>query len=385
MMMKDAYSHKALFNNDSDPNNKVDMYNIKLKYPVFFVSVFCTIHGVSAQDNIQKTHPFIDEKILPQISDTIEQTPTILPKESDHKIVPPQEFTEDLTWADQKQKIASQKTDQLAQKIDDWFGETDPNRPATATLRLLFDHRWDDYEGYQLRPRIRGKIRLPTLENKFSVVFGDDTLDNELENNIAITNENQTADRGFDKTRSREDNSSLAIRWNELSNYVPFETDLDLGIRSGDDFYLRLKASKDWQLVNDFSLLAEQIYRYGIDSKNYFRTNLEVKYHPAQSAFLANQLSLTFADEQIDDMQWENFSFRQHQFFHGNRFNYGLYSAGYANDTSLHLNSWGPFISWRQPFLREWFYLQTDLNYLNDERKGYKHHAGALVRMEVIF
>ena len=55
-----------------------------------------------------------------------------------------------------------------------------------------------------------------------------------------------------------------------FSKRLPFETDADLGLRSGDDVYLRLKASKDWQLENDFSFHAEQIYRYGIDSKKLF-------------------------------------------------------------------------------------------------------------------
>ncbi len=87
---------------------------------------------------------------------------------------------------------------------------------------------------------------------------------------------------------------------------LPFETDADLGIRSGDDIYVRLKASRDWQLRNDFKFYAEQIYRYGIDSENYLRTNLELTHARPNQPILSNQFSLTYADDQDDDLTWEN-------------------------------------------------------------------------------
>ncbi len=219
------------------------------------------------------------------------------------------------------------------------------------------------------------------------MVFGDDSLDNELDSNVAITNENPatSGDKRLDTKRAREDNSSFALRWSEWSDRIPFETDLDLGLRSGDDIYLRVKASKDWTLENDYSFHAEQIYRYGIQSENYLRTNLELIHARPNQAFFSNQLSLTYADEQDDDLTWDNYTFRQHQFFQDNRFSYGIYTGGYLNDKDLRLNRWGPYVSWRQPFLREWFFVQTDLNYLNDHREDRDHYVGALVRLEALF
>jgi hypothetical protein len=148
---------------------------------------------------------------------------------------------------------------------------------------------------------------------------------------------------------------------------------------------LRLKAQKDWTLDNDFSFHAEQIYRYGIDSENYLRTNLELTHARPDEAFISDQFSLTYADEQKDDLNWDNYMFRQHQFFQGNRFNYGLYTGGYLDDSDLRLNSWGPFVSWRQPLWREWFYVQTDINYFNDQRADHSHYLSTLLRLEALF
>ncbi|WP_179991972.1 MULTISPECIES: hypothetical protein [unclassified Acinetobacter] len=325
--------------------------------------------------------------ILDQIPRLIDATPTILPEQSDEAMVPTTEETEDKSWADKKQKRIREWADRTAHKIDNWFGQTNPDEPATATLRIILDNSWDKYENYEIKPRIRGKIKLPTLEQKLSLVFGDDSLDNELDTNVAITNENpgNSRDKNLDIRRTRENNSSLALRWSEFSNGLPFDSDLDLGVRSGDDIYVRAKISKDWAMQNDFSFHAEQIYRYGLQSENYLRTNLELIHARPNEAFFSNQLNLTYADEQEDDLTWDNYTFRQHQFFQGNRFNYGIYTGGYLDDKDLRLNRWGPYMSWRQPFLREWFFVQGDLNYLNDDRLDRSHYLGAMVRLEAIF
>ncbi len=317
----------------------------------------------------------------------VDNAPTLFPVQSDAVTVPPTEHTENATWVDQQQKGIRNWADRTATRMNNWFGDTDPNDPASATLRILLDNRWNKHDDYSFKPRIRGKIKLPALENRLSVVFGDDALDNEMNNNIAITNENPNgaSDKSIDSKRIRDDNSSIALRWSQLSKRLPFDVDADLGIRSGDDIYARLKAEKDWKLANDFYFHAEQIYRYGIDSENYLRTNLELTHARPDQAFLSNQFNLTYADEQDDDLTWDNRTYRQHQFFKGNRFNYGIYTGGFYNNDDLRLNSWGPFVSWRQPLWREWFYVQGDLNYFNDHREDKSHYPSALVRLEALF
>ncbi|WP_410110974.1 hypothetical protein [Acinetobacter soli] len=327
-----------------------------------------------------------EKNLLDYIPAWVDAMPTMLPKESDQVMVPSVNETENKTWVDRKQKQIRDWADHTSVKIDDWFGDIDPNKPANATLRVMLDNYWDKYNGFEVKPRIRGKIKLPTLERRFSVVFGDESLDNEFENNIANTNIEPNADnKRLDTRQTRDNNSSIALRWSDFAKKLPFETDADLGIRSGDDIYVRLKAKRAWVLRNDFSFYAEQIYRYGIDSKNYFRTNLELTHARPNEAFLSNQFSLTHADEQEDNWWWDNRLFRQHQFFANQRFNYGIYMGGYYNDNDLRLNSWGPFMSWRQPVWREWFYVQGDLNYLNDHREDRSHYLSTFVRLEAIF
>lgn len=341
----------------------------------------CLSYQVCAQQ------PTTTQGMLYHIPKAIDAMPTVFPEQSNHPIVPTTQHTEERTWIDQKQKGIRHWVDDSAHKIDNWFGDTDPEQPASATLRILLDNKWNEHDGYEIRPRVRGKIELPTLEKRLSLVFGDDTLDDQLENQVTITNENPdiATDKTYDRERTREDNSSIALRWANFSKHYDFDADIDLGIRSGDDVYLRLKAQKDWQLQNDFRFHAEQIYRYGSDSENYLRTNLELIHARPNQAVLSNQFSLIHADESDDDLNWSNYTFRQHQFFQANRFNYGIYTGGFYNNDKLRLNSWGPFVSWRQPVLREWFFVQTDLNYFNNDREDRNHDLSALVRLEALF
>ncbi|CAI3115758.1 hypothetical protein MWMV8_MWMV8_02979 [Acinetobacter calcoaceticus] len=334
-----------------------------------------------------QTEVTTDENLLDQIPRWVDAAPTIFPEQSNQPIVPPTEQTEDQTWVDRKQKNIRNWADRTSEKIDNWFGEVDPQKPATATIRVMVDNYWNEYDNFEIKPRIRGKIKLPTLEKRLSVVFGDDSLDNEFDNSPANINQNpnQDSNKKLDGKQTRDDNSSIALRWSNFSKRLPFETDADLGIRSGDDIYVRLKASRDWQLRNDFKFYAEQIYRYGIDSENYLRTNLELTHARPNQPFLSNQFSLTYADDQDDDLAWENRTFREHSFFANNRFNYGIYTSGYYNDSDLRLNSWGPFVSWRQPVLREWFFVQGDVNYFNDHREDRNHFVSTFLRLEALF
>ena len=369
---------------------------INLSKPLLFIFLsglaYNSTWATSAESVTEQKNwplPATDENfnLLYQLPSWIDAVPTFLPQQSDELMVRPILETTDRTWVDRKQFQIRSWADDTSHKIDNWFGETDPEKPASATLRVIVDNSWNKYDGYEIKPRIRGRIKLPTLERQLSLVFGDDSLDNELDNNVAITNENpgNSNDKTLDRQQTRENNSSFALRWSEFSKYLPFKTDLDLGLRSGDDIYLRLKASKDWKLENDFSFHAEQIYRYGIDSKNYLRTNLELTHARPNQAFLSNQLNLTYSDNQDDDLTWDNSLFRQHQFFHENSFSYGIYTGGFLNNKDLRLNSWGPFISWRQPLWREWFYVQGNLNYMNDHRDDRSHFISTSIRFEALF
>ena len=80
-----------------------------------------------------------------------------------------------------------------------------------------------------------------------------------------------------------------------------------------------------------------------------------------------------------------NSFYRQHDFNNYKRLNYGIFIGGDIDNKQFHLNQYGPFITWRQPILRQWFFIQPELNYYNDKNHDRRHHIGAFLRLEAIF
>ncbi len=293
------------------------------------------------------------------------------------------------SWIDRQHSSASSGIDKIAHRLDGWFGTPDPDRPADAGLRVILDTEWNKHDQFSVKPRIRGRLKLPKLEEHLSVVFGDDTLDNQLSNSAHLGEEGRQQnepDSTYNSRRVRDDNASLALRWSDIDRRIGIDTDFDLGLRSGDDIFARVKVNKAWQLGNDIHTFAEQIYRYGIDSKHYARTNLEVRHAPKAKPFVANHLHFQYEnDHEEEEWSWGNSLYRQHDFAPGKWLNYGLYGGGYIQNSKLSLNGYGPFVGYRQPFLRDWLFVQTEVNYYNDRRAGRSHHPGALLRFEALF
>lgn len=291
-------------------------------------------------------------------------------------------------WVDTQHKSIRQTLSDWSNEIDSWFGTPDPRNPASANLRIMLDSEWNRYDGYSIKPRIRGKIKLPTLKQHVSVVFGDEDLDNQSRDNNQLHRNYKTPlkqDKKYDTKQSRNDNASLALRWSKQAKEIGIDTDLDLGIRSGADIFLRFKAAKTWQHNDVFSTRLEQIYRYGINSKHYLRTNLENKFIRTEQLFINNHTFLEYKHDIDEEIFWGNSLYQQHDFDGYKRLNYGLFVGGEIQNKKADISHYGPFINWRQPIWREWLFIQPELHYYNDKKQDRKHHLGAFFRIEAVF
>lgn len=272
--------------------------------------------------------------------------------------------------------------------LDDWVGTPDPDKPASANLRVMLDNQWNRYDGYSVKPRIRAKLRLPALKKHLSIVMGDEDLDNQSQDRVQTApnyRERLPKDKYYDKHQARQDNNSLALRWSDGIKNLGIETDLDLGIRSGADIFVRAKASKKWQHTDQFSTRLEQIYRYGSNSKHYVRTNLENKYVQDDIAFINNHTYFEYTHDVDENLRWGNSLYREHNFAGYKRLNYGLSIGGDIQHKRFKLIHYGPFITYRQPILREWLFIQPELSFYNNKRLDRSHHLGAFLRLEAIF
>lgn len=290
------------------------------------------------------------------------------------------------SWIDQQRGHTKEFLSSTARHIDGWFGEGDPNKPARASLRVIVDGSWNRFDGAGIKPRVRGRLKLPSLENQLSVLVGDDELDDEPQDTSGLTREGKDKnDPFFDKAQTRKDNTSLAIRWSKIKEKT--DIDADLGVRSK-DLFLRLKAQKNWQLPNDIKAEFEQVYRYGTHSKHTLSSTLYLSQPRSEHRSLVNRTNLHYTHKDRENLDWHNSLYQQHHYpvTHGQRvFSYGVYTGGPIEDKKPKLNTWGPYVSYRQPVWRDWFFVQADATYYKDKSAGRDHYLSLFSRLEMVF
>lgn len=297
-------------------------------------------------------------------------------------------MTDDETqnWVDIHRHHTKRQLNQMAHRMDRWFGKTDPDNPARASLRAMTDVHWSEYENASVKFRVRGKLRLPTLENRLSVVFGDEELESEGHGVINHDGHIFLAD-DHDMKQKRDKNSSFGLRWSKLQKDTGVDTDIDLGVHS-DDVFVRLRAEKEWQVRPDIKVRFDQMYRYGSRSEHSAASTLQFIHPQSPTRTLINRTHVAYTHKHTEDVHWSDSIYQQHhwQGRHGVReLNYGMYFGGSIENKKADLNAYGPYVSYRQPVWREWLFLQADVSYYNDKSLRRDHHLGAFGRVELVF
>ncbi|WP_201540947.1 hypothetical protein [Psychrobacter sp. 1044] len=302
-------------------------------------------------------------------------------------------------WTDERREDVQEQLHEWAHKMDGWFGKPDPKKPAKASLRVVLDTRWvnDPQSGsdVSVEPRIRGRLRLPVLEKRLSLIIGDEDLDEDTFLKQNVTGDTYQAstsnqDGLVNRRKTREDNGSIAIRWSRFSHEVEqqlgVKTDIDVGVRSLDDLYVKVSVDKDWYDNKKWTLTSDSYYRYGLDSEHYAKGGLNLQYGTNADQLINNRTAIRYRNQDNEEStDWSNDLRQVHYLGNEKQLAYGVSTGGYFDHDKSTLNSYGPAISYRQPVWREWLYVQTELNYYNDKTADKDHYPSALLRMEALF
>ena len=83
-----------------------------------------------------------------------------------------------------------------------------------------------------------GRSNFPTLRKRLIWFWCDDTLDDEFDNNIANIKNQPNQDPAKRLIPKQAETTMAQLRIFQNFQATAFETDADIGIRSGDDVYL---------------------------------------------------------------------------------------------------------------------------------------------------
>lgn len=220
------------------------------------------------------------------------------------------------------------------------------------------------------------------LIQELMAVFGNDTL-------WKRATQPEHPYKAFGKRKKKTSSAQisatnpLSASWATISTWMPFENDLDLGSNSESDVYVQFLAKKKWNLRHNISFDTEQIFRYGSTSRNYTETTLNLTQKMQDNTLFSNKFNVNKSEN--EDYNWGNWTFQQFEFVKDNSLTYGIYSGGVYTKNDIRLNSWGPYISWRQPIWRDWIFMQNDLNFFNHIDDDPKHQLSVQINLEANF
>ena len=140
-------------------------------------------------------------------------------------------------WADSSYGYVTARSDALAQWVDSFFGvpatETDS---ADSVLRLFGEYEYDQEQGSDQKLRLRGKVDLPRLSRRLSVVFSED---DDERSDVAPDLERRNSDVGLQYRVVERARSRL---------YLSVGTNSSLEFRSSLRYRYDLPISERWSL-----------------------------------------------------------------------------------------------------------------------------------------
>lgn len=144
------------------------------------------------------------------------------------------EKTEKTSGSVKSKQLIYDSAIDFAQWIDKFFGENEALESANYDfLRLVNTMGWREGEGVKYSPRIRAKVNLPQMNNKFSLMFADS---NEITSNQF---EREAGDEIFFRDRD-ENKTSAALNYaSDVYNRSKF--DFRVGIDSSLDSFALIK------------------------------------------------------------------------------------------------------------------------------------------------
>lgn len=124
-----------------------------------------------------------------------------------------------LGWLDATQSFSSTRADALASQLDRFFGvERSDLEAAYSSLRLIPELRFHENEGVDPRLRLRGRLYLPRISERLSLIFSEDQGEG---------TSYYTQNRVFDEPQSTRVNVEL-----KLNDSRKHRFDFRVGLRS---------------------------------------------------------------------------------------------------------------------------------------------------------
>lgn len=274
-------------------------------------------------------------------------------------------------WYDSSRDYVIGHTDNLAEWIDNFFGDASTEEEAPySTLRLRIEQDWDERDKFDTDVRLRGKVYLPKLNRRLSLLFSDD--DGETGQDDLLTDE-----------RNSPDDVALQYTARERKYY---RLDFKVGIRSSGDPKTSVRYKYERPFLDHYIGRFSQDVRYrggeGFGSRTRFDLDRII-----DETHLLRWFNKADWEEEESGVSWDTGVSYTKRLSHKRAVSYYISAGGETQPYGI-TNSYGLGVRYRQNVLRPWLFAEVQPSYRwqkdNDirDREG---RAAIFLRLEAVF
>ncbi|KAB7885571.1 hypothetical protein GBG19_13910 [Poseidonibacter ostreae] len=238
----------------------------------------------------------------------------------------------------------------LSSSVDNYFDDEEDikiNRKNYAAAYGLIELSAikNQHENLSFDQRVRIKLKLPKLKDKFRLVFESDEID---ENKDYIEN----------KKSNQDDDFNLALSYQTLKDYAELKAKVGIKLRSKLDPFLKLSARKTWEDVNGIDYVIGQDVKQSVIKKLETTSYYEV----------AKKFNDYYSLHQYTEYYWHSSESRDSQILPSihlkqkidakNHLTYSFNSNIDNIDTNLRIKRHSLQLKYRH-FIKKWLYVDT--------------------------
>lgn len=272
-------------------------------------------------------------------------------------------------WVDYQHCVVSGRTVATALWFDDLFGDWHEDE-ASLLLRLIAEAGWDEEGGPATNLRLRGSAELPNAFTRLRLVISDDDADEaEPEGEVS------------EALGDFRDSASVALRWIPFSG-LGFKTDVDVGVRSTPEAYVRWRLRQQWLIGSENLLRAGQTFRYGSERRGESVSQLQAE--RALDADSTLRLATAWRIEEEDTASgfaWSHGLSLQHAVGDDGSLSYG-WSVGGITRPHYQRERHGPWLVWRQSLWRDWLFYEIEPRITYYRRLDWDDVPSLVLRLE---
>lgn len=293
----------------------------------------------SREQELQSSQPE-ENPVSKQLPPTKKQSlPEPAPSFVDPSTPPP-------NWLDKSHSYVSDNGDALAEWLDSFFGTRQSDiESAHSLLRVALIYEADEDKDDEVKVKVRGKIQLPRLSKRFSLIFtGEDDDDNDP---IADT---------VDENTDNQVGLQYQLKENRRSSYDAFFT-----VNSSIKYKTGVRYRYNYAPTEKFYTRFIQEFAYQQEDKAGSQTRLDLNYLMAENRLLRWRNRVLYGQE-TEGAEWRTQVSWQQRLAPTKAMTYSVGMNGITDPTRL-IKSYGPGVRYRQNVFREYLFFDIVTGY----------------------